>query len=238
MPDSSVRGNRLLAVLPEDDRRRIVRECEPVDLPHGAHLLDGSQPVEHVFFITDGLASSITVFSDGGSIESAAIGPEGCVGFTEYFGFTSRSSRVIQQIAGSGLRMRLGTFLEEARNAPALDGALRRYAALVLSETMQSAACNRLHDSRSRCARWLLLSAERIGRRDIELTHEFLSMMIGAGRPALSTLLREFESEDLITQTRGQVTIRDSDGLAAVACECYEVLRDQLREFSGPPHPV
>lgn len=227
----ATRENRLLAALPPDERLRIARLCTPVELPLKMVMIDGDQPAEYVYFLTEGLASAVATFSDGSQIEAAAIGPEGCVGITEFLGTRPENTQVIQQIAGSALRMRSDAFRHETERCPAFREVLTRYAGLLLSETMVSAACNRLHEAEARCARWLLISGERLGRTEYALTHEFLATMVGGSRPAVSAIVGKFEAAGLLSQTRGYFVLENVPGLEEIACECLGILRRHLRDY-------
>lgn len=234
MPQADThRENRLLESLPQDERLRLARLCEPVELPVKFVMIGGSKPVEYVYFLSDGLASAVTSFADGGTIEASSIGREGCVGITEFLGVTPENLTIFQQVAGRGLRMRTDVFRSEAERSDAFRDVLRRYAGLTLSESMQSTACNRLHEAEPRCARWLLLTAERLGRSEFSLTHEFLAQMLGTSRPAVSTIVGKLEASGLLSQGRGHLKLDNPEGLEEVACECYDVLSRQLREFAG-----
>lgn len=56
----------------------------------------------------------------------------------------------------------------------------------------QLAACNRLHSVYERCARWILMTHDRVKSDTLHLTQEFLGMMLGSRRSgvtiAVSTL--------------------------------------------------
>jgi hypothetical protein len=39
---------------------------------------------------------------------------------------------------------------------------------------MQSTACNARHHVQERCGRWLLMTHDRVGRDEFQLSHEFL----------------------------------------------------------------
>ena len=54
------------------------------------------------------------------------------------------------------------------------------YSQRVMHQLAQS-LCNRFHVG---AARWLLLTAERADTSRFELTHEFVSQMVGAPRPS------------------------------------------------------
>jgi CRP-like cAMP-binding protein len=222
----------LLASLPEPEQRRLAAFMEPLDLPIRHLLYEQDTPATDVYFITAGLASIVTPMQDGTAVETMIVGPEGCVGVPPFLGIQRQHARAFQQIAGSGLRMSTTDFLRETSPPGALRTAVNAFVGLSLSQAMQTAACNRLHEAEARCARWLLLCAQRLNRHDLPLTHEFLSQMLGTTRPSVTATIGKLEEQHLVEQSRGRIRIIDEPGLASRACECYEVLCSDYMEFA------
>ena len=110
------------------------------------------------------------------------------------------------------------------------------YAQTVLSQIVQTAACNRLHDSRGRCARWLLQTHDRVEADEFVLSHEFLSFMLGVQRSTVTVIAGTLQKAGLIRYVHGRVTITDRAGLEAVACECYAVAARQFAVLGLRPH--
>ena len=48
--------------------------------------------------------------------------------------------------------------------------------------------------------------------------------MLGVGRPKVTLAAQRLQQAGLIAYRRGVVSIRDREGLEAVACECYRVI--------------
>lgn len=86
-----------------------------------------------------------------------------------------------------------------------------------------------------RCARWLLLTHDRVGRDDFPLTHEFLAMMLGVRRPGVSVAAGTLQSAGFITYSRGNVHIADRAGLESAACECYAVTTQEYKRIFAEP---
>ena len=94
----------------------------------------------------------------------------------------------------------------------------------------QLAACNRLHNVDERCARWLLMTQDRVGSDVISLTHEYFAMMLGAQRPGVTIAVGILQKAGFIKHSRGTFTILDRAGLEGSSCECYDVAKER---FSG-----
>ena len=97
----------------------------------------------------------------------------------------------------------------------------------------QIATCNRLHGVDERLARWLLMSADRIGSDTLPLTQDFLAQMLGSTRSTVTISAGTLQKAGLIAYTRGKVTILDRSSLEAAACDCYGSIQRQTKEWQG-----
>jgi hypothetical protein len=59
------------------------------------------------------------------------------------------------------------------------------------------------------------------------VTHEFLAQMLGVRRTTVTETSNKIEAAGAIICSRGVVEIIDLEAVKAVACECYETLREQ-----------
>src|SRR6202451_4442236 len=82
---------------------------------------------------------------------------------------------------------------------------------LQVSETAVANARARIEE---RLARWLLMAADRVGDDQILLTHEFLSLMMGARRPGVTEAMHALARKGLIASKRGVISLLDRPGLA------------------------
>ena len=84
-----------------------------------------------------------------------------------------------------------------------------------------------------RCARWLLMTHDRVQEPVFPLTQEFLAQMLGVRRPSVSIAAGMLAKAGLISYVRGQITILDRAGLEAAACECYRIITDEFERLLG-----
>lgn len=77
------------------------------------------------------------------------------------------------------------------------------------------------------------MSHERIGSNRLPLTQEFLGQMLGTRRSTVSLAASLLQKAGMITYTRGNVTILDKVKLEEAACECYEIIQLQLRNWQA-----
>jgi CRP-like cAMP-binding protein len=224
-------NNRVLACLPKSEIKRLEPHFEAVDLPVDQTLIPVGEKVHAAYFLEQGLCSIVVELKGGNTVEVGLIGKEGVVGAPSVLGAEHSSNRGFMQVAGSGFRIDLKTLQQQAENSSELRGCLQKSMQGLLSQTAQTAACNRVHELPERLARWLLTAHDRIESDRIPLTHEFLGMMLGTGRPTVTLAAGTLQKAGLILYSRGHVTITDRKGLEAVACECYQTVRDEYRRL-------
>jgi CRP-like cAMP-binding protein len=117
-------------------------------------------------------------------------------------------------------------FRDEIRRVDGLLSIVNRYTQAFLSQVSQQVACNGLHSVEQRCARWLLLTHDRVDADEFPMTHEFLAQMLGVRRASVSVTAGALQRAGFIELRRGRVTITDREGLEGASCECYSVTRE------------
>jgi CRP-like cAMP-binding protein len=225
--------NHVLAALSPGDYRRIASRLELVSLRKKQVIHEPDGPISHVYFPRTAVASIVTRMSEGGTIEVATIGNEGVVGISAYLGNGRSSMEVFAQIPGEAVRMSSDAFRQEIRAGTALRGVLRRYTQAFLTQIGQSAACNRVHPIAERCARWLLMSHDRVPGNEFSLTQEFLAEMLGVRRAGVTQVAGLLKRKGLIDYRRGIIRIVSRKGLEKAACECYRLIRSEHERLVG-----
>jgi CRP-like cAMP-binding protein len=219
--------NKLLAKIPPDELNRLRPYLQQSELHYTQVLSEPDEVISDVYFITSGVVSMVNEPESGDIVEFATVGNEGMVGFPVILGSRTMPSRVLVQVAGSGLRMKASELLELLKQTPVLRALSMRYVMAVLNHIAQSTSCNRLHQVQERCARWLLHTHDRVNGDSFMLTHEFLSQMLGVHRPTVSISARMLQQAGFIRYTRGHVEIIDREGLETASCPCYRLIADQ-----------
>lgn len=220
-------SNQLLEALPPTARDRWFASLIPSFLEIKTVLFEPGQVIEHVYFPLNGVISLVTPLEDGAIVEVATVGNEGIVGVPLVLG-GSLAVRAISQVAGWVLKMEAAAFDEAIQAEPAVRSILADYLQALFGQVAQAAACNRLHSNEERLSRWLLMSHDRVGVDEFLITHEFLGQMLGSRRATVTLSAGILQAAGLIKYRRGVVTIVDRPGLAAVACECYAVIKAEL----------
>lgn len=230
-PDVDPRANHLLAALPDDELARLATALEPVRLPRPTALEEGNEEVEFVYFPTTGVASIVAVDESGETVDTAMIGREGMTGLSVFLGTGQSPQRTIVQVPLSAMRLRSDTLRRELARGGVLVELLRRHTQVVLVTMAQLILCNRIHRLDQRAARWLLQVDERVERAPFAVTQDFLALMIGVQRPALSVAMRQFKDAGIVRYSRGQITIADREALLNRSCGCIKAIATESQRL-------
>lgn len=202
-------------------------------MERGTNLALPDEPIETVFFPLDAVASIVGA-TIGGTVEVATVGREGVVGITTVLGGPPMPNRTFVQVPGMVRPVPAARLAATMEAHPGLRRLMLRYVQALLAQFAQSVACNRLHALEERCARWLLMTHDRVGRDSFALTHEFLAEMLGVRRPSVSIAAKTLQDAGCIRYSRGRVEVLDRHALEQVSCECYAVVRRQYDRLLGP----
>jgi len=227
-----VTANLLLAALSPDDLALISLQLEQVPLTLREVLYEPGAEIQYVYFPTTGCVSMINGTNDG-SVEVGTIGLEGLVGVPVLLRASSEPTRALVQVEGEAYRISSAAFRVVVRESEHLERIFLRYALALLNQVAQSVACNRLHSLEERCARWLLITHDRVDGDVFKLTQEFLSYMLGVHRPAVTLAAGVLQNAGYIKYSRGTITITDRIGLEGAACSCYQATRDDYAALAS-----
>ncbi len=224
-------GNLLLNRLAPHTVR--VLKGQQKDYTRGTVLIKEDETPDYVFFPHHGAVVSIVrTTTDGSTVEAGVIGSEGALHVQTIITAPGPiGSQAIVQIEGVFTRVDAHGLRDQFNNDTALRDALLGFTSAFLEQVTQNLVCNRLHAIEQRLAKWLLTVRDRVEKDDLELTHDFLSHMLGIHRPGVTIAVAALELDGLIAHSRNLITIRDHQGLVARSCECFEVLHERLLEL-------
>ena len=226
--------NAILAGLEDSERDSVQKGAALVELEVRHPIYGVEQSIREVYFPMDCVLSVVTQMEDGTQIEIGTIGREGTSGIPLLLGSTTTANESYCQVPGRAIKIAASLF-QSLRSNKKFRQLLDRYIQAYVNMLGQLAACNRLHHIYQRCARWLLMTHDRVGVRKIPLTHEYLAMMLGSQRSGVTVAAAMLQSAGFIRYSHGVVTILDREGLRGASCECYDVARKQ---FAGLLRPV
>jgi CRP-like cAMP-binding protein len=217
--------NKILSLLPPTELETLLGRSEMVTIESKQVLHERHQAISYAYFPEDCVISLVTVLEDGDQVEAMTVGNDGFTGIAIFHGLSSSMLKGIGQITGNSRRITAADFCKLTAQCAGLKRLVHRYAQFTFETVSQSAACNRLHVIEQRCARWLLMSHDRVGRDRFDLTQEFMAQMLGVRRPGVTVAMAVLENAGLITHGRGHITVVNRAGLEKASCECYRTIR-------------
>ena len=213
--------NLLLASLPRKAYLQLLPGLSPVTLRFGDVLYKPDAVMRYIYFPSVCVVSLLTVVENHYALEVGMVGREGMVGIPLALGIELSPVRALVQGGGPALRMNCARFLSALRRSPPLQRVLNSYIHARMGQICQTAACNRFHFVEARLARWLLMTRDRMRSGEFQMTHDFLSSMLGVRREGISEAASTFQRLNLIKYSRGKIKILDHRGLEAASCPCY-----------------
>jgi CRP-like cAMP-binding protein len=230
--------NALICALDLPTYEQIEPHMEHVRFERGEVFYEPGQPIDKVYFPHTGVISLLSVMEDGSAVETSTIGSESAVGLLAGLTRINAFSRIIGQAPGLVSTIKADRLRGITAGSPILRDVILRHCDALLANAEQSVACNALHDVQERFSRWLLTCHDRTEEgEDMQLTQEFLAMMLGVQRTTVSQVASLLQEAGLIRYQRGRMRVIDREGLEQRACECYRRVRDH-KEKVLPPSPA
>ena len=220
--------NHLLAALLDAEFDRLSPHLELIPMKLGDVLVESGDRLQYVYFPTTSIISLHYLLENGGSSEIAGVGNEGVLGVSLFMGGDSTPSRAIVQTSGFGYRLPAHLLLEEFNRAGPVMRLMLRYTQALLTQMSQTAVCNRHHTVEQQLCRWLLLTLDRLGPKELTMTQELIANMLGVRREGVTEAAGRLQGYGYISYRRGHITVLNRKGLEQDVCECYMVVKKEF----------
>jgi len=227
--------NQLLAELLRDPHAReyLLPHLKLVSFERNQVLYEQGDTITNVYFPIDSVVSNLAIMEDGTTIETLMIGCEGFVGISGILG--SGKSRQWLWVLTNGTALQLETRYLDAvfvHYEDALKSLLQFYSSTI-TQVSQRCVCNTRHTVLDRLCCWLLMLHDRVGDSNLRLTQEMIASRLGARRAGITVAAGVLQSMHGIEYRRGQLHIINREVLEGAECECYAIMRNDLK-FSPP----
>ena len=220
-PQQSTVRNRLLKAMSPDDFALLQPHLQPMATALLQTVIRPHEPVTQLFFPESGYVS-VVAENSGGRIEVGMIGREGLVGASPVLlGAGTAPYHEFVQCPGEMLVIEATAFCAAVDQSPTLRKLMLCYVQTKLVQARQIAFVNAAYNMDVRLARWILMCHDRLEGDEIPITHEFISMMLGVQRSGATIAVQTLEGTGIIKARRGRVTVRDREGLVALANGSY-----------------
>jgi CRP-like cAMP-binding protein len=232
MPKNGVfAGNAILASLKGKDKTLALKAGEIVDFKLRQNVYQPEEQINEAYFPLGAILSVVARMKDGAMIEIGTIGREGMSAIPLVMGSETSANESFCQVPGKAWKMSAETFRTLLTDSHVFREFVNRFLQAYVNMLGQFAACNRLHSVYERCARWLLMTADRVESNEFPLTHEFLAIMLGSRRSGVTVAAAMLQKAGFIHYSHGTITILDRAGLEATTCECYKITADQFGDL-------
>jgi CRP-like cAMP-binding protein len=218
-------ANHLLNALEPAAFERVAQRLTRVTLRPKQVVYKPNEPIEHVLFPENAVLCLITVMSNGYTIEASTVGREGASWISASVGAPSMPCETIVVIEGTASKLLIDDLDRELKADGHFRDVLTEYSHALLIASMRTAACNGLHGLQERCARWMLMTLDRVDSDRFAVTKDFLSQLLGTTRPTASLLVSTLEKAGMLHVEGRWVTLADRQRLEDAACECYDIIR-------------
>jgi CRP-like cAMP-binding protein len=222
---SSRPTNKLLRLLEPPAYQRLAPKLTPTTLRAKQILYKPNESIHTIYFPDSAVICQMTVMSDGETLETGTVGLEGASWISASIGAPSMPCETIVAIGGEAHELDIDDLDREMRENEHFRDVLTQYSHALLIHSMRMTGCTGLHTLEQRCSRWILTTLDRVSEDRFSITHEFMAMLLGASRPAVSVVIKDFERQGILRLERGRISIGDRDKLLGVSCDCYEVIR-------------
>ncbi|MGX9991466.1 Crp/Fnr family transcriptional regulator [Rhizobium sp. Z1P35] len=227
--------NLLLRALAPEAFDLLQATMQPRELPVQFELVAPDVPSETACFLESGLASIVATNSDDESVEVGHVGYEGMAGAHVFLKVDQTPNRTFMQVEGHGISVPVSALLSMAQRVPLANDLLLKYVHCCELQLAHSALANARYTMPGRLARWLLMCHDRLRDRDLPLTHEFLSLMLGVRRAGVTNEIHILEGVHAIKATRGNIRILDRPKLEDLAGGSYGVPEHEYERLIGVP---
>jgi CRP-like cAMP-binding protein len=228
-----VTGNSFLDSLPDATRVRLQPLLSLQSLKKRQVLAEPGVPVKNVYFPVHSMISTVTQTLEGSAVEVGLTGHEGMSPVTVAFGSLVSRHVTIVQVPNSAFGINAKAFMTELAADALLRARSLQFAEYCFAAATQFTACNGLHAIEERYARWILMTDDRVGLEEFNLTQEYSAQMLGVRRASVTNVARALSDEGLISYRRGVIRVTDRPGLEDAACECYSAVNGDLQRIMG-----
>ncbi|MFZ6766375.1 Crp/Fnr family transcriptional regulator [Undibacterium sp. Di26W] len=188
----------------------------------GTVLYRHDEKMDTVYFPNDCLLSLMAEVKEQQVLEIALLGREGMLGYSGLASHQHSGLRVIVQQSGSADCISAAEFGQAREHSRAIQEMCFSYAEMLYAEASQIAVCSHFHLLEARLARSLLIMRERLQSDHFFITHEYLALALGVRRVGVTKAASVLQKRELISYSRGKVSVIDASGLLSVSCSCFQ----------------
>jgi CRP-like cAMP-binding protein len=227
-------SNNVLSSLPLEVFESLAGAMKRVRLEKEEFLFQPDDEPDFIYFPETAAVSEFQILEDGRMVEVAIIGREGAIGLSKLFCSARIPNCVQVSQAGSAVRVNLADARKVIRQKPEIAFYFYPFVDAYIRQISQKTVCNLYHSVRARFCTWLLMVQDRCENPVLQLTHEQIARTLGVYRPRITCIARELKKKNVISYSRGGISICDRGAIEKSACDCYQEIRDCIDLISVP----
>lgn len=231
---------------PPHRQNLLLRACAPRELALlTAHLTyapfklravfeEPNKPFARAYFITSGFASVVATVNHDKRVEVGLIGREGMTASALVLHTDRSPHSTYAQAAGGAWSMTAAKLRTVLDDSATLRGVFAKFVHAFMIQMAHTAIANAQATLEQRLARWLLMAQDRLGGRDpMQITHEFLALMLAVRRAGVTVAIQALETRGIIAATRGEIRVLDREALEELAGAFYGTPEAELKRLMG-----
>jgi CRP-like cAMP-binding protein len=208
--------NGLFKQLPSEVQTLLLAECAPVVLKAG-QLLGRLDTQDRVYFLSGATVALVVEEPGHKSLAVGLLGADDAAGLGHVVQDPQPAPpstlKLRVQTGGPAWGISAITLRDLAQQHPALLIVISRHLWHLVTHVATVAECIQTLDIRARLAAWLVLSAQKAGTTELQLTHEHLAHMLGVRRVSITLAAGELREQGLLHYHRGRLHILDLPAL-------------------------
>jgi CRP-like cAMP-binding protein len=209
----------LFSDLSEGDLVRFAEVTREREYPRNSVILFEDDPGDSLYIVSTGQVKVVLIGEDGREVILSVLNDGDFFGEMSLIDDEPRSAHVIAMRDSRLLVLRRDDFQQQISQHPSIAVKLLKVLVQRLRRADAKIGGLVLLDVNGRVAKLLLDLADEGGGPKItrKLTHHTIAQMIGSSRETVSRAMRELADRGLVDVTRREITIKNREGLAALA---------------------
>ncbi len=225
--------NQILCALEQTEYELLAPHLELVTISRAEVLCEAYDILQHIYFPLTATASLLCCLEDGTTVEVAMVGNEGILGASALMGRNESLTQVIVSKTGQAFRAPIHSLQymlssTEDGYSGMLQKLILRYTQTLLAQISQATACNRRHLLEQQLSSWLLSNFDRWCSDNLPMTQESIAYLMGVRRESITEAAKRLQQAGMIDYRRGYIELKSREKLESNACECYDVIKEEL----------
>jgi CRP-like cAMP-binding protein len=225
--------NHVLDSLSKSDAALLRPSLQSVALERRDQLEQSGRSIEYAYFPEDGIVSVVADAGREFSIEVGIVGQDSMTAHAVVMNTDRCITATFVQVKGYGQRIRTDDLQRAFRASASLRLTMLPVVQAFYVQTSRTALANGRATIEQRLARWLLMAHDRLDGDSLDLTHEFLAVMLGVQRPGVTVALNDLVVQELISMDRRLIQIQNRGGLVKLATKIYGASEAEQTRLTG-----